>query len=196
MDRRGRLAARDLRDRVLSAAWARDGLWLGTGDGIRRLDPVQLTVEPWVDLAGVTRLIPTERGFWALAEGTPVLVIGRISRPYMMQRVVHDLARVGDGVCLATDGGLVVLFPDGDQLDPLGDADAGLRVAAVSASDDGGCWYASVTGQVGRISASDAHVKRQLPLTEGTEVLRIVSDGDWAWVVTRRGTWRVWLPAP
>ncbi len=196
MDRRGRLAALSLRERVLSAAWSRESLWLGTGEGIQRLDPVQMTVEPWVKLDGVTRLVPTERGFWALAEGTPVLVIGRISRPYMMQRVVHDLAQVGDGVCLATDGGLVVLFPDGDQLDPLGEGGSGLHVSAVSASDDGGCWYASSTGRVGRISAADAHVKRQLPLTEGTEVRRIVADGDWAWVVTQRGTWRVWLPAP
>ena len=67
-------------------------------------------------------------------------------------------------------------------------------VPAVAHDGSGGCWYATDAGKVGRIGADDSHKSLSL---EGGEVGwpdRIVPDGDWAWVVTRKGTHRVWLP--
>jgi hypothetical protein len=196
MDKRGRLAAIALRERVRAAAWARDALWLGTPDGIRRLDPDALTIEPWLALPGVQRLWATDRGFWALADDVPTLIVGRIPRPFLISTAVHDLAPLGAGVCLATDDGVLHLFPDGDVIDPLGDVDEGVHVDAVASDGAGGCWYASIDGRVGRIAADDAHAWAQLPFRDTVEVREIVADGDWAWVVTEEGTYRIWVPAP
>jgi ligand-binding sensor domain-containing protein len=195
MDKRGRLATVVLRQRVLSATWARGALWLGTGDGILRLHPETLALDPFVALGGVTHLWPIERGFWALSEGVPTRIIGRIARPYLVSHPVRDLAPMGGGVCLATDDGLAILFPDGEVLDPLGHTDQGMVVVAVAGDGVGGCWYLSRTGRVGRVSAADEHTSRQLPLEGDARAQRIFADGDWAWVVTDQGTWRIWLKA-
>jgi ligand-binding sensor domain-containing protein len=128
---------------------------------------------------------------WAVVDGIPVSVIGGTTRPFMRASAVLDLDPSGDVVCLGTSDGLEIMFPDGEVIDVLGQVDAREEVSAVSADGSGGCWFATAAGKVGRTGADDQHRTRILPLESDAEIHRLVPDGDWAWVLTNQGTWRV-----
>ena len=78
----------------------------------------------------------------------------------------------------------------------LGDADARETVSAVSADGAGACWFAAASGKVGRTGAADQVRTRTLPVESDVGIHRIVPDGDWAWVLTDQGTWRVHIAKP
>jgi ligand-binding sensor domain-containing protein len=194
MDRRGRLASTPLRFRPTDAAWSEGSLWISSATGLHRMDPVSMRMDPVLPLAGVTRVLAGHSGIWAVADGIPVRLEGRTPRVFMRARRVRDIAPMVDAVCLGTESGVERLLADGSVVVPAGDSLTGVVVPAVAHDGSGGCWYATDAGKVGRIGADDSHKSLSL---EGGEVGwpdRIVPDGDWAWVVTRKGTHRVWLP--
>jgi len=194
MDRRGSLASVPLRFRATDAAWSQGALWIGSAVGLHRLDPETLVLDAPVLLDGVRRMVGQDDGLWVAADGLPVHVVGRVTRPYLQAHPVHDLAPLDQSVCLGTDSGVELLFPSGDVTAPLGERRSGVRVTAVAHDGRGGCWYATEAGTVGRIGTDGGHASMVLPTGEVGRPSRVIPDEDWAWVVTRYGTWRVWLP--
>jgi len=196
MDRRGRLRRAQSRVAIRDATLFRGDVWFISEYGLHRVRPGEMTPSLVVERAGFTRIVAGSRSMWAVADGIPMAVIGGTTRPFMRASAVLDLAPAGDVVCLGTADGLEVMFPDGDVIDVLGETDAREVVSAVAATESGACWFATATGTVGRTGTDDALRTRTLPLESDAEVHRLVPDGDWAWVLTNQGTWRVHIGAP
>jgi hypothetical protein len=62
---------------------------------------------------------------------------------------------------------------------------------AVAADGSGGCWFAAEDGTAGRILADGRILHTQLP--DDAWPTAMIADGDFAWVLTERGSWRIWL---
>ncbi len=99
----------------------------------------------------------------------------------------------GDMVCVGTLNGLErLMVEDGTVSDLLDDRDDGVAMPAVAHDGAGGCWFAAEDGTVGRILADGRLLHSQLP--DDAWPTALIPDGDFAWVLTERGSWRVSLP--
>jgi len=196
MDRRGRLRRAHTRTGIRDATLFRGSLWFISEQGLHKLDSRSMTDTLVLERAGLTRLVAGNRAMWAVMDGIPVQVIGGMSRPFLRASAVEDLSVAGDFVCLGTRDGLEIMFPDGEVVDVLGEADAREVISAVSADGAGACWFASASGKVGRTGAADQVRTRMLPVEPDVSIHRIVPDGDWLWVLTDQGTWRVHIEKP
>jgi ligand-binding sensor domain-containing protein len=196
MDRRGRLRRAQSRVAIRDATWFRGSIWFISEYGLHRLAPDDMSASLVLERAGFTRLVAGKRSMWAVVDGIPVAVVGGTTRPFMRASAVLDLAPAGDVVCLGTADGLEVMFPDGEVVDVLGESDAREMVSAVASDGPGACWFATSTGKVGRTGADDQVRMRTLPLESDAEIHRLVPDGDWAWILTNQGTWRVHIGSP
>ena len=196
MDRRGRLQRGHTRTAIRDATLFRGELWFISERGLHRLDSRTMSSTLVVERSGFTRLVAGKRAMWAVMDGIPLQIIGSMTRPFLRASAVEDLSVAGDFVCLGTRDGLEVMFPDGEVIDVLGDADAREVVSAVSADGAGACWFVSASGKVGRTGTADEVRTRTLPVESDVSIHRIVPDGDWAWILTDQGTWRVHIEKP
>ena len=71
------------------------------------------------------------------------------------------------------------------RLEPL---DGGNGAAA---DGSGGCWFAAEDGTAGRVLSDGRILHTQLP--DDAWPTALIADGDFAWVLTERGSWRIWL---
>jgi len=196
MDRRGRLRSGHTRVGIRDATLFRGNLWFISEQGLHKWDARNMTASLVLERPGFTRLVAGSRSMWGVMDGIPVQVIGGMSRPFLRASAVEDLSVAGDFVCLGTRDGLEMMFPDGEVVDVLGESDAREVISAVAADGAGACWFASATGKVGRTGTADQVRLREIPIETDAEVYRIVPDGDWAWILTNQGTWRVHIEKP
>ena len=176
-----------------AASWA-GTVWVGDDRGLFRYEEQRDGFVQMVDLPGTSALASDEHALWAVGRGGTVfrVVFGAV-RPYTQTHHALSLAPGGETVCVGTLNGLERLtVADGSVVDLLGSRDEGVAMPAVAADGQGGCWFAAEDGTAGRVLADGTILHVQLP--DDAWPTAMVAEGDAAWVLTERGSWRIWLP--
>jgi hypothetical protein len=185
---------------VVDAAFAGGTLWAGGPEGLLRYDNEGDRLRLALALPGIQRVRPGIDGPWVISRGAVFQVVSDRARPYLQTGVALDLSAGNESVWVGTTNGLERLRLDaghvGEVVDVLGEADANTAVPAVAADGEGGCWFATERGGVGRVTAAGEQGEMLLPGPDHARPTRIVPDGpDAAFVLTEAGIWRVGLPA-
>ncbi|MFT5685830.1 MAG: hypothetical protein ACI8RZ_006784 [Myxococcota bacterium] len=175
-----------------AASWA-GTVWVGDDRGLFRYEAQRDGFVQMVDLPGVSALSADEHALWAVGKGGVIFrVVFGATRPYTQAQHALSLSSDGEQVCVGTLNGLERLsVADGSVTDLLEGRDAGVAIPAVAHDGAGGCWFAAEDGTVGRILADGTIRYSQLP--DDAWPTAVVPDGDAAWVLTERGSWRVVL---
>ncbi len=191
---------------VLSAWWAPApltvgafqpgvGLFVGGPDGLWRLDSHRGRFVLVPGIREVSSMAASAVGLWVSSGANLFRVMGGTVRPFFETPQPLSVSAVGSDVWVGSVSGLLRLqVTEGDieVVDVLGDADLGVAVPAVAGVHDG-VWFAAEDGTIGRV-AGQRWGGVALDVADAPTPTKIVPDGDFAWVGTEQGVYRVFLP--
>lgn len=172
------------------------GLFVGGTDGLWRLDVERDRFVPVAAFREVDALSAGDRGLWVASAGKVFRVLGGAIQPHLQTSAAMCVSASRDGAWVGTRSGLERIRLGGEESDVddvLGDADLGVAVPVVSATE-AGVWFAAEDGSIGRIEGERWGMVA-LPGPDTPVVTALAPDGDHAWVGTDAGVFRVFLPA-
>jgi ligand-binding sensor domain-containing protein len=175
--------------------------FVGTDQGLFRYEADRGRFAPVAGLGGVTRLVSDPEGtLWVITDGRVASVGPDLAvRSYLRTRPPIDLDPDRGVVWVGTEDGMDVLSRDsGDVVELLRTRLAPIRVEAVDADDEGGCWVGTDAGQVIHLDVGPAGGATIVDLVEAEPpaIRDILARGrEGAWVLTDQGLFAVALPA-
>ena len=109
---------------------------------------------------------------------------------------ITSVASSGLTVCLGTKDGVMRYWKTRENgwEDVLGDQDEGVEISAVAADIQQGCWASGIDGSIMRIDKDGNMRILRLAEPDPPRVWKIIPDGNFAWILTEKGTWYVEIP--
>ncbi len=175
--------------------------FVGTDRGLFRYEADRGQFAPVGGVGGVSRMVAEADGtLWVIHEGRVASVSPDLEvRSYVRTRPPLDLDPDLGVVWVGTDDGLdVVSRASGEVVALLRTFQGPIRVEAVDADGEGGCWVATGAGQVIHLDVGPSGGATIVDLVEAEPpaIRDLVARGrEGAWVLTDQGLFAVALPA-